>query len=99
MLGGSSGLNLLAWARPSKPELDAWDVFAPNAGWTWDDLLPYFKKTEAVYEASNQFINPFVTQQNAQQRFDKNLQGFVGPVKVSSPDIPHVYICLLTHVL
>ncbi|KAI0748355.1 alcohol oxidase [Daedaleopsis nitida] len=47
MLGGSSGLNFMAWDRGSVKEYDAWEKLGAT-GWSWKTLLPYFKKTEAV---------------------------------------------------
>ncbi|KAI0647356.1 alcohol oxidase [Trametes meyenii] len=47
MLGGSSGLNFMAWNRASTKEYDAWQELGAT-GWTWDALLPYFKKSESV---------------------------------------------------
>ncbi|KAL0959318.1 hypothetical protein HGRIS_014580 [Hohenbuehelia grisea] len=56
MLGGSSGLNLMAWNRGSKAEYDAWDSFAPGGGWNWNGLQSYFAKSQNV--AKNQ-QNPY----------------------------------------
>ncbi len=55
MLGGSSGLNLMAWTRASQAEYDAFDKFAPGHGWTFKDLLPFLKKVENVDKQSNPF--------------------------------------------
>lgn len=44
-LGGSSAINLQLWNRASKRDIDNWGELG-NRGWTWDDLLPYFKKVE-----------------------------------------------------
>ncbi|OSX63021.1 hypothetical protein POSPLADRAFT_1121407, partial [Postia placenta MAD-698-R-SB12] len=44
MLGGSSGINGMATNRASRVEYDTWSEFAPENDWTWDGLLPYFKK-------------------------------------------------------
>ncbi|KAI0749620.1 alcohol oxidase [Daedaleopsis nitida] len=47
MLGGSSGLNFMAWDRGSGQEYDVWETLGAT-GWNWDSMLPYFKKTETV---------------------------------------------------
>ena len=47
LLGGSSALNGMAWNRASSPEYDAWSQFSSDE-WTWDGLLPYLKRAEAV---------------------------------------------------
>ena len=54
MLGGSSGLNFLAWNRASRHEYDAWKAVSYEPGdsesdaWDWDGILPYFKKSEST---------------------------------------------------
>ncbi|KIK65197.1 hypothetical protein GYMLUDRAFT_160209 [Collybiopsis luxurians FD-317 M1] len=46
-LGGSSMLNLLVLSSPSKANLNALETLG-NAGWGWEDLLPYIKKSETL---------------------------------------------------
>jgi choline dehydrogenase len=40
-LGGSSSLNAMMWVRGARADYDAW-----GAGWTYDDVLPYFRRAE-----------------------------------------------------
>jgi choline dehydrogenase len=40
-LGGSSSLNAMMWVRGARADYDAW-----HAGWTYDDVLPYFRRAE-----------------------------------------------------
>jgi len=44
-LGGSSSINGLIFIRGQKEDYDGWRDLG-NAGWGWDDVLPYFKKAE-----------------------------------------------------
>ncbi|KAM0346640.1 hypothetical protein ACHAPU_005352 [Fusarium lateritium] len=44
-VGGSSILNGLCWSRGSVSDYDGWERLG-NKGWSWNDLLPYFKKSE-----------------------------------------------------
>lgn len=85
LLGGSSGINGLAWGRGASAEYDSWNSFAADAGWTWADLLPFMKKAETF---SLQPANPYpgiTPQQAAQvQAGLPAVQGFTGPVTVSS---------------
>ena len=37
VLGGTSALNFMAWNRPSRQDLDAWEELG-NKGWGWDDV-------------------------------------------------------------
>ncbi|KAG9101000.1 hypothetical protein FS749_011083 [Ceratobasidium sp. UAMH 11750] len=45
MLGGSSGMNYMAFDRASKAEYDAWATLG-SSGWNWNGLLPYMKAAE-----------------------------------------------------
>ncbi|KAL2070787.1 hypothetical protein VTL71DRAFT_13813 [Oculimacula yallundae] len=44
-VGGGSLINGMCWTRGGRADYDAWVVLG-NVGWGWDDLLPYFKKSE-----------------------------------------------------
>ncbi len=45
VLGGSSALNGLLYVRGQKEDYDDWANLG-NKGWSYDDILPYFKKSE-----------------------------------------------------
>jgi choline dehydrogenase len=45
VLGGSSSLNAMIYIRGAHADYDAWRD-AGNPGWGYDDLLPYFKRSE-----------------------------------------------------
>jgi len=47
MLGGSSGLNYMAYVRGHPGDFDAWAA-GGAAGWSYADVLPYFRKSEAL---------------------------------------------------
>ena len=44
-LGGTSSINGMVYMRGHRLDYDEWRDFG-NAGWGWDDVLPYFKKAE-----------------------------------------------------
>lgn len=44
-LGGSSSINGLIFIRGQKEDYDHWASLG-NSGWSWDEVLPYFKKAE-----------------------------------------------------
>ena len=44
-LGGSSSINGLLWIRGQSNDYDNWRQQG-NKGWGWDDVLPYFIKSE-----------------------------------------------------
>ncbi|HJR89628.1 MAG TPA: GMC family oxidoreductase N-terminal domain-containing protein [Aeromicrobium sp.] len=45
MLGGSSGINYMAYVRGHPGDFDAW-ADGGAEGWSYDDVLPYFRKSE-----------------------------------------------------
>lgn len=46
MVGGSSGINAMMSLRGSAEDYDRWGALFPDnaQGWSWDGMLPYFKK-------------------------------------------------------
>ena len=45
VLGGSSAINGMLYVRGQRQDYDLWRQLG-NAGWGWDEVLPYFKKSE-----------------------------------------------------
>ena len=57
MLGGSSGLNYMAYVRGHPGDFDAW-AEAGAEGWAYDDVLPYFKKSEGLQPSGDIVVDP-----------------------------------------
>src|SRR6266545_3934176 len=47
MLGGSSGINYMAYVRGHPGDFDAWAAEGAT-GWSYDEVLPYFRKSEGL---------------------------------------------------
>jgi choline dehydrogenase len=69
MLGGSSGLNYMAYVRGHPGDFDAWAAGGAT-GWSYADVLPYFRKSEAL-AASDDIV------------VDADAHGTDGPLGVS----------------
>jgi choline dehydrogenase-like flavoprotein len=47
MLGGSSGINFMAYVRGHPGDFDAWAAGGAS-GWSYEEVLPYFRKSEGL---------------------------------------------------
>jgi len=54
VLGGCSSINGMIYMRGQSNDYDAWRDMG-NVGWGWDDVLPYFKKSEDYYAGADVF--------------------------------------------
>ena len=69
MLGGSSGLNYMAYVRGHPGDFDSWAAGGAD-GWSYEEVLPYFLKAEG-------FVN------SPELHADPDVHGRNGPVGVS----------------
>jgi choline dehydrogenase-like flavoprotein len=84
MLGGSTGINLFAWDRASKAEYDPWQLFASDSDWNFDNLLPYFLKSETInMKNSDKFLYPSSNSFGTKGKGSKVVDGSNGPIHVS----------------
>ncbi|MFD2093556.1 GMC family oxidoreductase [Blastococcus deserti] len=76
MLGGSSGINYMAYVRGHPSDFDAWAAGGAS-GWSYGEVLPYFKKSEGLVPT-------------ATIPLDLSAHGMDGPLGVSvrSPVLP-----------
>ncbi len=54
VLGGSSSINGLLYVRGQAADYDGWAQMGAR-GWSWDDVLPYFKKSENQQRGADEF--------------------------------------------
>jgi choline dehydrogenase len=52
LLGGCSSINGMIYMRGQAADYDGWRQ-AGNLGWGWDDVLPYFRKSEDHFGGAN----------------------------------------------
>jgi len=54
VLGGSSSINGMVYIRGQHEDFDHWRQLG-NTGWSFDDVLPYFKRAESNVRGSDEF--------------------------------------------
>lgn len=54
VLGGSSSINAMVHIRGQSADFDDWCDLG-NTGWGWQDVLPYFKKSETSSDGGNEY--------------------------------------------
>lgn len=74
VLGGSSSLNAMVYVRGHPADYDRWAAQGA-VGWGWDDVLPYYRKSEAY--------SHYNSKTNAAFRGDS------GPLRVTRPPVEH----------
>lgn len=80
-LGGSSAMNFMFWTHASQNDIDGWGRLG-NHGWSWSELDPYFKKSEAYVAPSEQ------VQEDLQTNYVRQgLHGVSGPIANTFPQI------------
>jgi len=56
VLGGSSSINAMIYIRGTKADYDGWANLGAH-GWSYDEVLPYFKKAENNERGANDYHN------------------------------------------
>ena len=54
VIGGSSSINAMVYIRGQADDYNDWRDLG-NSGWGWDDVLPYFKKSETNSDGGNEY--------------------------------------------
>jgi len=71
VLGGSSAINAMLYVRGQAADYDGW-AQRGNLGWSYDDVLPYFRKAENCEQLGK-----------GDEGFDSALRGVGGPLNVA----------------
>ncbi len=54
VVGGGSSVNAMAYTRGSRADYERWVAATGDAGWSWDGLVPYFRKQEGNQRFDNE---------------------------------------------
>ncbi|MBU6487543.1 MAG: FAD-dependent oxidoreductase [Burkholderiales bacterium] len=54
VVGGGSSVNAMAYTRGSRADYERWVAATGDSGWSWDGLLPYFRKQEGNQRFDNE---------------------------------------------
>ncbi|WP_341315114.1 FAD-dependent oxidoreductase [Paraburkholderia sp. IMGN_8] len=54
VVGGGSSVNAMAYTRGSRADYDRWVAATGDPGWSWDGLIPYFRKQEGNQRLDNE---------------------------------------------
>ena len=55
VLGGSSSINAMLYLRGQARDYDEWARRTGDPGWSWQNVLPVFKKSEDNWRGANEF--------------------------------------------
>ena len=54
VLGGTSSINGMVYIRGQREDYDHWSALG-NSGWSYEEVLPYFKRSEHKAEGGNEY--------------------------------------------
>jgi choline dehydrogenase len=54
VLGGCSSINAMVYMRGQRSDYDLWQSLG-NRDWSWNDVLPYFRRAERHFGGENEF--------------------------------------------
>lgn len=54
VMGGSSSINAMVYIRGQHEDFEDWKAMG-NPGWGWEDVLPYFRKSETFDQGASEY--------------------------------------------
>ncbi|KAF8883638.1 aryl-alcohol-oxidase from pleurotus Eryingii [Gymnopilus junonius] len=91
VLGGTSSINCEVYTRGSSADWDRYATYTGDSGWSWKNILPYFKKSEKFTAPSDQH--------NITGDFNPSAHGFGGFLSVSLAGAPTPVDALFTEAI
>ncbi|KAK4229239.1 putative GMC oxidoreductase [Podospora fimiseda] len=79
VVGGGSAINAMVYVRGDTEDYDAWGALQEDSTLSWNDMLPYFLKSETFTEPDAQFA------QDANITWNPLVRGSFGPVQYTYP--------------
>ncbi|KKK26825.1 hypothetical protein ARAM_006613 [Aspergillus rambellii] len=77
--GGGSTINAMIFLRGAAADYDGWESLG-NGGWGWEDMLPYFIKSENFTYPTTELAH------EGNITWDDSVRGHHGPVQYSYPN-------------
>jgi choline dehydrogenase len=77
-VGGGTVINGMLFHRGARADYEAWEELGAK-GWSWNDLLPYFKKSETFTPPASDFAQEWDIE------YDGKTHGKSGPIQASYP--------------
>ncbi len=77
VLGGTGSINFLVHAIGCRGDYDAWETEHGAYGWGWEDVLPFFKRSEKRIHSG------------ARHTYTSKNRGTSGPLIVADPAEPN----------
>lgn len=77
-LGGSSGLNFMAWVKPPASDIDAFEKLG-NPGWNWNEYDKYSQRSETFHPPAREQLDLYP------HTYEASFHGTSGPIHTCTP--------------
>lgn len=76
MLGGTGALNYMVFSRGNPKNFEEWYWITKDPNWKWKNVLPYFIKSEAIYDSAIM---------NSSHKYFFGSKGYIGVTRDKKP--------------